>query len=350
LKFLARFFTRTPRESDPAPTIRAKTPESEARVAIILPAVDPVEAVPDERQGNPETGSTDPEPGARKPRFTDDERAAIRQRNSLPAFDPELPTVVSNARLTDPPAPSRPEIDGHRKFILEPFFSMIEYCDTDGVFSRRRVTMRNIIDRGDRRYLQAFCHERNAMRTFRLDRITCLISEDGEVEDAEAFFDDVLATAEVETLTVPTPLVHGPKAATVTTYTQIRRHLTPAIALLTATARSDDVLHPEEMNRILTYIEKEGEVAWKAGMVATCLTVDDLDKLERTIRRIRPTREDIGEALMGLRSWPTDAMKRLAHALASTALADGTVDDIEAEVIAELRAAGARQYGFGWEE
>jgi tellurite resistance protein len=350
LNFLARFFTRTPRQSDPVPEIRAAEPANAARVEIILPEVDPTELVPQEPAAGCQPGPILTEAEVQKPRFTDEERAAIRQRNGLPAFDPDFPTEVSNARLTDPPVQSRAAEVGYRKFILEPIFSMIEYCDTSGVFTRRRVTMRNVIDRGDQRYLQAFCHERNAMRTFRLDRITCLISQDGEVEDAEAFFDEVLATAEVEELSEPMPLVHGPKAAKVSTYTEVRRHLTPAIALLTATARSDDVLHSEEMNRILTYIEKEGELAWKAGTIARCLSVDDLDKIERTIRRLRPTQEDIGEAMSGLRNWPTDAMKRLAYALASTAQADGRIDEIEAELIDELRAAGAREHGFGWDE
>jgi len=300
LNLLTKFFSRTPRQSDPAPAIAAPGKLPVQLVDIILPTSD-------------------------------------------------------DAELTLLDAPGEAE---YRKFILEPFFSMIEYTDSNGVTTRRRVTMRNIIDRGDHRYLQAYCHERNNMRSFRLDRVSCLISQDGEIEDAAEFFRDVLATAEVETLTKPVSIVTGPKvhignspkASTVSPYTQARRHLTPAITLLTATARSDDILHPEEMNRILIFVEREGEIAWKGGLSPSCLSLDDLDKLERTIRRLRPTKEDIGEALTGLQSWPVDAMKRLARALAATAQADGKVDDIEADIIAELRSAGARDHGYGWDE
>ena len=47
----------------------------------------------------------------------------------------------------------------------------IKYMDKDGEISERWITPREVIGLSDYIYLQAFCHTRNAERTFRLDRI-----------------------------------------------------------------------------------------------------------------------------------------------------------------------------------
>ncbi|MCX7298859.1 MAG: hypothetical protein NTX73_00455 [Rhodobacterales bacterium] len=43
MRFLARFFTRTLRQSDPVPEIGAQEPANAAQVEILLPAIDPPE-------------------------------------------------------------------------------------------------------------------------------------------------------------------------------------------------------------------------------------------------------------------------------------------------------------------
>jgi len=47
----------------------------------------------------------------------------------------------------------------------------IQYMDKDGETSERWITPKDVIGLSDYLYLQAFCHSRNAERTFRLDRI-----------------------------------------------------------------------------------------------------------------------------------------------------------------------------------
>jgi len=47
----------------------------------------------------------------------------------------------------------------------------IQYVDKDGETSERWITPKDVIGLSDYLYLQAFCHTRNADRTFRLDRI-----------------------------------------------------------------------------------------------------------------------------------------------------------------------------------
>jgi DNA polymerase III subunit epsilon len=47
----------------------------------------------------------------------------------------------------------------------------IKYMDKDGEISERWISPKEVIGLADYIYLQAFCHTRNAERTFRLDRI-----------------------------------------------------------------------------------------------------------------------------------------------------------------------------------
>lgn len=69
---------------------------------------------------------------------------------------------------------------------------MIEYRDVKGARSLRRITVRSLRrGAGDVPCLYAKCHERNAMRSFRVDRIENCIDIDGEVhENVHSFMTD----------------------------------------------------------------------------------------------------------------------------------------------------------------
>jgi DNA polymerase III epsilon subunit family exonuclease len=82
-----------------------------------------------------------------------------------PAWPPEgvyLPTELSEAIHS-----------GKRLFI--------KYMDKDGETSERWITPKDVVGLADYIYLQAFCHTRNAERTFRLDRVVEFKVEEGEV-------------------------------------------------------------------------------------------------------------------------------------------------------------------------
>jgi len=68
---------------------------------------------------------------------------------------------------------------------------IITYSSSGGSISVRRVTCRKLSRKGTVLYLQGFCHERGALRTFRLDRMTevaCGVT--GEVHvPGSAFFE-----------------------------------------------------------------------------------------------------------------------------------------------------------------
>lgn len=68
---------------------------------------------------------------------------------------------------------------------------ILTYSDCEGNVSLRRVSCRKLSERTGVLYLQGFCHERQALRTFRVDRITEVVcGSTGEVfVPASVFFE-----------------------------------------------------------------------------------------------------------------------------------------------------------------
>lgn len=233
-----------------------------------------------------------------------------------------------------------------RRYTLEPYFLMIEYTDTKGAMTRRRITTHTIEERGPTIMLGAFCHERNAPRLFRLDSISCIIGPEGEIEDPAPWFADVMAASD---FTDTIECIRQPKAL-VSVYTQLRRAIGPALTVLIAAARSDDYLHPGECETILRYCEDAAAALHDQGALTAFPTAADFDKLERTMLRLRPTRDELTEVFPAIADMTRPQMRRLATALADTIRADGAVDDIEAAIAEDLRSLGVSRHGFGWDD
>lgn len=120
-------------------------------------------------------------------------RNLIGRRRVLPTapdtFSPVLATVdVEEISSTVEAAPDLESIGG--------IGCIITYKDSGGDHSVRRITCRRLSRKETTVYLQAFCHEREAVRTFRLDRIEEVCSgETGEVfRPAGRFFEPYHAT------------------------------------------------------------------------------------------------------------------------------------------------------------
>lgn len=77
---------------------------------------------------------------------------------------------------------------------------VMEYGDIDGVVSMRGVDIKAAEFYYDQLYLRAFCHLRNAERTFRADRILSIASSsDGmAIEDPSAFFRSMVPASKKE--------------------------------------------------------------------------------------------------------------------------------------------------------
>jgi len=137
--------------------------------------------------------------------------------------------------------------------------------------------------------------------------------------------------------------------ATLSPYTGLRRAITPGLVLLAASARSDDLLHSGEIDVILRWCEDEAMDLRDAGAIGAMPEAADFDKIERTLRRLRPMEDDIALALEQCSGWPAPRLLRLARAVVRCAQADGHVDATEAAIAEALMQAGARGHGFGWE-
>ena len=223
------------------------------------------------------------------------------------------------------------------RYDLEPMFLVIDYCDAANNHSRRRITTRWVDRRGSNVFLGAICHERKAARTFRIDRIEGVIDDDGVVEDATHFFNSLL----VDEIGYATPAKqkkpkNGGVRSGASTYTLMRREMKPALVVLAAAARADSLLHPEEVDRIMQYSETEANHLCESGVVADIPSIDDLDKLGRLIGRLRPTQEDLDEALRVIVTWPEDRWKRLFKSLCRVVEADGIIVEEEYNFLAEI--------------
>lgn len=120
----------------------------------------------------------------------------------------------------------------------------IIYEGSNGDDSERRITIRNVVQTGEILYINAFCHERSALRKFRLDRII-------EATD--------LATGEVLTeypdlLSNFTKLL--PKDADGITHA-VLREAKHALNILAFLSRCDGQYHPAEEDVIFKYIADE---------------------------------------------------------------------------------------------
>ncbi|WP_416831916.1 MAG: WYL domain-containing protein [Erythrobacter sp.] len=67
---------------------------------------------------------------------------------------------------------------------------IIEYSDSKGATSQRLITCKKLSVRAGKEYISAFCHHREAPRSFRIDRITDIFdAQTGEsLSPAQAFF------------------------------------------------------------------------------------------------------------------------------------------------------------------
>lgn len=99
-------------------------------------------------------------------------------RASRPAKQLANTTAVAQ-RPDDQVAPVPQSIGSTSEVPLLPREFLFSYTDHEGQSSRRRVRVMGIASNDGRQYLDGYCLDRNAMRTFRVDRIQ------GEMTDAE---------------------------------------------------------------------------------------------------------------------------------------------------------------------
>lgn len=118
----------------------------------------------------------------------------------------------------------------------------LTYCDAKNQQSVRKVTIKSLYQLFDGKdyFLDAFCHEKKAQRTFKLSRIVSLV----DIETGEIFPNPVKYFME--------KLNNSPSGEV----TQCFQKLEDEILVMTFVARADGYLRIKERNIIASYIEK----------------------------------------------------------------------------------------------
>lgn len=127
----------------------------------------------------------------------------------------------------------------------------IEYVDAEGQPSHRRVTAQAIEARYGRAYLRAFCHERQAARTFRADRIRSLT----DLRDGRTYDDPIAYLRQLAGDRVPSTASEAPPDGQDRAFERCR----DGIRILMFLARCDGLVHENELGVVSAYCRHRAE-------------------------------------------------------------------------------------------
>lgn len=190
---------------------------------------------------------------------------------------------------------------------------MIEYLDSAGRRSLRRITVWGIVEgRGGWPCLSARCHERNAPRQFRVDRIQTCIDLDGEVfEDVLAFLDDAFGMVFAD------PEKANDRAVAQQEWCEIARDIKPGAVLMAAMVQSDGVSRNSEIE-----VATQG-LALAAEKLGHFMTPDHVRRLEDLLRRTRPTPSAIRRSLEAMEGFDQRRIMEILRTAVAVMEADG---------------------------
>ena len=180
----------------------------------------------------------------------------------------------------------------------------IVYRDSRGREGARRITCRNLTRAKDVTYICAYCHERQAPRQFRADRVQMVIDpETGECLTAEAFLSEFAIDRESDSgLTWGLPV-------------RTQAQLTNALRVLAFMGRCDRDWHPLEMDVIEEFIA----IYWLRKELPGEPPMDDVLKVAR---RMSPEPEDFFVSMLHVAKDPPVA-QLLKEAICAVIDADG---------------------------
>lgn len=200
-------------------------------------------------------------------------------------FEPVLPDVDDPDPFEEGRAPEIEPIAG--------IGCILTYQDSKGQVSVRRVTCRKLSHLKDVLYVQAYCHERQKLRTFRIDRITetaCGIT--GEIfVPGSSFFERFSATED------------GGAAVSFGLNPRLATDLRAGLNILAFLAKADGRIVPEERTVMQEFCQSFG-VRYSDGDF-------DFDEVCQHAQRLAPDAETFfvalerltsGDAPLGLRA------------------------------------------------
>ena len=179
------------------------------------------------------------------------------------------------------------------------------YIDSRGQKSQRRITVKSLGQKSDNIVIKAFCHERNALRTFRTDRILETINvETGEIFDAP---NDILKSIGISEKT-KSPL----------TVPDIFKIYENSIIVMVFIARCDGHFHSAEINSIIDYLKTKGEIS-----------SNNVKTIKNKILNMYPDEEGFFEAVDELEYNDMKELKKIGQWVTRLINADGKVTKIE---------------------
>jgi hypothetical protein len=216
---------------------------------------------------------------------------------------------------------------GDAREDLDNHFCCIEYVDANGIRSRRRVTLQSLCGNGGKVIVNAVCHERRALRTFRADRVTAVILSTGEIVDFDRYLMDIFGIALCKSIT--------PEQSK-TPAQALRDALRPGLTVLIAAARSDGHVHLDEIDGVQAYAEREIIARHNAGEIETLPSIETLDHLCKLIAAMNPQAKSLVGYLRQISEWDRPKLERLRGGLISVVAADGILAREEVDYAAQF--------------
>lgn len=248
---------------------------------------------------------------------------AIHQRNRAAPL-PAAPRQISIGTGDDDP-----EVDSASESAEGQSF-MIEYVSSAGEASSRRITVFGIQENADGiPMLMAQCHERNAERAFRADRIRCCIDYDGLVHaNVPAFLHETFGLA-IDTAAFNETDETSSECSTLSDWEQARAYLRPHAEILAALSLSDGTMSKAEVDVAVCHCN---HIACSGGF----FTAADQDKLMAFVKRLRPTDKTLQKSVERLTGAPPHEVTELLISAVELMDIDGSRDPAEVELINQL--------------
>jgi len=247
-----------------------------------------------------------------------DELLKLLTARALPAG-----TAVASPDLAEVTAVSL-----HSKAI-DPLMIDLNYTDRNGEKSRRTVILQAITFDLDGPMISAFCCTQRANRTFLMNSIEDVVTRDGEVlGPREYFFGRLGLSGDMGSLNFKTDLGSSrflPKLA--------RELLGARLGILLIAARIDGELHPEELDKILVFAERELLAADRDGHLRLDFSLELMSAVESFILNIYSLPRNISEYVKSVNQMPKLDRHKFWRTFCELISADGKVSEDERKLV-----------------
>ena len=252
----------------------------------------------------------------------DDFLALLSERTLSGGFVEILPNLTQN-----------PEIVVADKAV-PPLRIDIKYSDKNKQMSRRTIILQGISFYADGAAIFALCLAQRARRTFLMDRIEEVITTDGEILTAsEYFFGRLGLDGAIQDFNFKKDL--DPTRALVS----FDRELFGAkLGILLIAARIDGELHPEEMDKILIFAERELMVAERSGALQVPFTIELMSAVEVFINNLYPQATNISDYVKIVNKTPKPDRHKFWRTFCDLISSDGNVSPTERKLVELVEA------------